>query len=769
MSANPPKLAQFITWKLAPNPDAPDTLTKHPADCRDGRAPVDAQNPDIWLPSFEAAKARAAELGKSYGAGFVITQSDQYGFIDLDHQLITNPDGTRCWSPFALEILALFPGAYVEVSPSGDGLHVIFSYRGEAPPHGKKPRTGLEFYTGKRFATMTGDRAQGDAATDHTAAMLAFIVKYAPATADDIDAELTDEPHPNWSGPTDDAALLKIMMGDRRPKTLFGAKVKFKDLWERNVEKLAAAWPSDSPGKEFDGSSADQSLCNLMAFYTGCHGVRMAKLWKESPLGQREKLERDYYVERTIAKACAGCTKVYSNRVPAGSAKVQGATADADAAAPWYTAKLFLAAQFTVDGLPALKCWNGDFYQYEDGIYLPISRDSLRARIYPYLEVAGENPKPEGVSAVVDALASNVYLNEKTKVPSLISDPSRDMSAVIVADSGAFNLDTDEHIQLSPNLFALNAVPFDYNPKAPEPVEWLKFLSTQWADDPQSIETLQEIGGLLLTPVTRFQKLFFMIGPPRSGRGTILRIWTLMLGGPDNVVGPSLASIAEHFGLQPLIGKLAAFVGDVRLSARVDQSKLVERLLSLTGEDAMSVPRKNMKNWDGGLFARLVLASNEIPHFDDASGAAAGRVVLLVMKNSFLGREDVGLLERLKSELPQILAWHARGRRRLLTRGYFIQPQSAAEKIQQLQDLGRPVTVFLRETCAVGGGRVAKSELFRAWQTWCNTNGEHAGTNANFGKALHAAVPSLRSIQPRGPDGKQYEAFEGITLMSALK
>ncbi len=103
-----------------------------------------------------------------------------------------------------------------------------------------------------------------------------------------------------------------------------------------------------------------------------------------------------------------------------------------------------------------------------------------------------------------------------------------------------------------------------------------------------------------------------------------------MLGGIDNVVGPTLASLTKDFGLQPLIGKLAAFIGDVRLSPRVDQSTLVERLLSLTGEDALWVPRKNAK-LDGGLFVRLVMAANELPHFSDESGAAAGRVVMLVI------------------------------------------------------------------------------------------------------------------------------------------
>jgi putative DNA primase/helicase len=370
------------------------------------------------------------------------------------------------------------------------------------------------------------------------------------------------------------------------------------------------------------------------------------------------------------------------------------------------------------------------------------------------------------VSGVVDALASGVYLNEKIKVPSLLNAPEIDMSGAIVARNGVFNLDTGVRYPLTPNLFALNALPFDFDPNAPDPVEWLRFLNTQWADDPQSIETLQEIGGLLLTPVTKFQKLFFLVGPRRSGKGTILRTWMQMLGGVDNVVGPTLGTLTKDFGLQPLIGKLAAFIGDVRLSPNVDQSKLVERLLSLTGEDALSVPRKNLTDWNGGLFSRLVLASNELPHFSDASGAAAGRVIMLWMKTSFFNREDTGLGDKLKAELAQIAAWHARGRQRLFARDNFIQPESAREKIQQLEDMGMPVKVFLREACIVGPGRlVPKDALFNAWRTYCARNNLYPGDSGTFGKDLFSSEAGIKESRRRGPNGKQYQAYAGIALL----
>jgi phage/plasmid-associated DNA primase len=50
---------------------------------------------------------------------------------------------------------------------------------------------------------------------------------------------------------------------------------------------------------------------------------------------------------------------------------------------------------------------------------------------------------------------------------------------------------------------------------------------------------LQEMFGLLLTADTRYEKIFLLVGPKRSGKGTIGRVLTAMLG-KDNVANPTL-------------------------------------------------------------------------------------------------------------------------------------------------------------------------------------------------------------------------------------
>src|SRR5262249_29496160 len=150
-------------------------------------------------------------------------------------------------------------------------------------------------------------------------------------------------------------------------------------------------------------------------------------------------------------------------------------------------------------------------------------------------------------------------------------------------------------------------------------------------------------------------------------------------------------------GLAPLIGKPLAFITDARLGGRSDQAAITERLLSISGEDALTIDRKHIDAWTGRLPTRFTILTNELPRISDTSGALVGRFVMLVLVHSFYGREDPGLTARLLTELPGILNWALHGYRRLRQRGYFLQPASACEAIEQVEMLASPTKAFINE------------------------------------------------------------------------
>ena len=167
----------------------------------------------------------------------------------------------------------------------------------------------------------------------------------------------------------------------------------------------------------------------------------------------------------------------------------------------------------------------------------------------------------------------------------------------------------------------------------PEAVGWLEFLASVWPDDPDSIALLQEYVGYVLSGRTDMQKMLLLIGPTRSGKGTIARMLTELIG-RGHVAGPTLASLGTNFGLSPLLGKPLAIISDARLGDTPAHT-VVERLLSITGEDLLTVDRKYREPWSGKLPTRFVVLSNELPRFKDTSGAIANRLLILQMTEQF--------------------------------------------------------------------------------------------------------------------------------------
>jgi putative DNA primase/helicase len=446
------------------------------------------------------------------------------------------------------------------------------------------------------------------------------------------------------------------------------------------------------------------------------------------------------------------------------SAKKVRVAATVDASDPLPCSRVFLRAECMAGDKRTLIYWQGEFLWWSAGAWRPVSTDEISAAMYRFLERAGEQPSKRMVSNVLDALKASAIVAYTVRPPRWLGDSNQTVEHLVALRNGILDLMTLELSPLTPDFFVLSALPVEYDADADEPWEWIGFLESIWPNDAENIATLQELAGYLLTPDTSQQKIFLLVGPRRAGKGVILRTLAAMLGA-DNICAPTLSSLAGDFGLQSLIGKLAAFIGDARLGGRADQAIITERLLSISGQDNVSVARKFMTDYTARLDARFVLSTNELPRLTDSSGALASRFVLLVLSQSFYGREDLTLQARLTAELPGILNWAIAGRNRLLERGRFVQPSAGQAAVDQLHDLGSPIGAFVRAECQVAPGlSVGVDRLYDAWTAWCEGQGRaRAGSKQLFGRDLSAACPGVRVAQRR--DGEyRYRVYEGIDL-----
>jgi putative DNA primase/helicase len=450
---------------------------------------------------------------------------------------------------------------------------------------------------------------------------------------------------------------------------------------------------------------------------------------------------------------------------------------------PLAVARVFVGERY-LDGSERLLLRNhrNTFYRYVGDHWPEDDERRVESELWHWLEdkdyvkiterttrVVNFEPTRAKVGEVITALRALGHVPEGVQPPVWLSNdgsPSLSAEASVPLANGILDFDQRRLSPHTPTLFEHHVLAFRYDPHAPEPVRWLSFLDELWPDDEQSKLTLAEWFGYVLANTTDLQKMYLLIGPKRSGKGTIARVLTGLLGA-HNVAAPTLSGLTQNFGLQALIGKPLAIISDARLGSRSDNFIAVERLLSVSGEDTITVDRKYRDPWTGRLPSRFMILTNELPRFTDSSGALASRFVMSTLTQSFYGQENPALTAELLEEASGIFNWALAGLDRLRVRGYFVVPQSAREAQRHLEDLASPVNAFVRDYCEVGSEHtITKAELWAAWKEWCADEGATHGTKSNLLKNLYAAVPGARSSKPRaeGDGGLRVPSVLGLRI-----
>jgi hypothetical protein len=277
----PPELAalpQWVCWRLEPSDKGRDT--KIPYNPKTGNK-ASSTNPDTWT-TLEMAQ-QAVQHGGYTGLGFVFTREAGIVGVDIDHCI--DPD-TGALNDIAAAVLEKLPPTYIEISPSGTGLHIFL--RGAMPEGGSKnSKTGVEMYAYSRYFTMTG-KPYGDcpsvvADDDGALAWIHETFIIVPRQEKNVKKKKSGQPL------TDDELLEKA----RSAKN--GAA--FAALWDGNWESSFASQ-----------SEADLALCCKLAFWTGKNREQMDRLFRQSGL-MRDKWDNRHhasgasYGEETLSRA----------------------------------------------------------------------------------------------------------------------------------------------------------------------------------------------------------------------------------------------------------------------------------------------------------------------------------------------------------------------------------------------------------------------------------------------------------------------------------
>jgi len=277
----PDELRQRINWCLwryetLEGSPKPTKVPYHPS----GKH-ASSTDPQTWC-SFGEAVIAAQDWTKYNGIGFFFSKFDPYCGIDLDNPYEMLDDGTPKYSPDKQEeirqrhirILGAFP-SYAETSPSGKGIHIIVRAKLD---HGRR-RDGVEMYPHSRYFTMTGNRCNQFGITD----------------CQDMAIKLWDELAPVVSAADNGFYGTAIQSDDDNVIYNRAAQAsngqKFEELYNGNWTQYFRSQ-----------SEADFALIDIIAYYTQ-HQPQIARMFRNSALGQRDKARRDKYVYDMIQKS----------------------------------------------------------------------------------------------------------------------------------------------------------------------------------------------------------------------------------------------------------------------------------------------------------------------------------------------------------------------------------------------------------------------------------------------------------------------------------
>jgi putative DNA primase/helicase len=185
-----------------------------------------------------------------------------------------------------------------------------------------------------------------------------------------------------------------------------------------------------------------------------------------------------------------------------------------------------------------------------------------------------------------------------------------------------------------------------------------------------------------------------------------------------------------------IIGKKVLAFSDVRLkSARwygnsYDPGGLdyasIQALLKISGRDSESIGRMYKKAWEGDLTCKIIITFNRPLDIHDP--VLLGRLVLVSFQRSWLNdpNKDDFLREKLEAELPGIANRCLTGYRRLLARGRFVQPKSAAPLLQQMEAQTNPIAAFMQQYWIKDDNAKGPTaaEVHYAFEMWCQEHSQ---------------------------------------------
>jgi len=776
---------QWLMWdKSADTPRRPHWC---------GNFGISWSDPDDWY-SFEEA-VEAAQEHESWGIGYVFAKEIEehprglYGALDLDG--CTDENGRpREWLPSLQPFFDT--GAYMERSPSGEGIHIPLA--GFEPPEwwsdvALDDHEGVEAY-GKKFFTFTGDSLRGSG--DSVANTGDYVTKWLKEVYEEIKGahpwEAPDEhPEKEVTPPeihnSDTASNAKEIA--RAVNNLDARKVADKTIVRRWNDAANASgdnrafyptWAgSDCNGRanivDSDGwtdtgtDSGSGGPLEMAAIdigeisHSGCvWGDVDGQLWwdavdhlrdlgfnlpeyEESPKPPEPPTNNDRSGESGSRDNSTDENEwwEYVRSVYADDGQNAGRKAAAD------------ALENVTDWMYVMdsdKIW---VYDADKGYFDPWGEQTAHRLLETRL---GEHYTQKEANEVI----GRIQARNQTRRAEL-NARTRD-SALLCVGNGVVNLETGEKMDHSPDYKFTRGLAWDYDPARADPEPVRKFLDeiTQRKADR---DTLLDHLAHGLMPGHPYRAFVMTYGPGANGKTQLGKLFRGFVG-EENAASVELQDLTgdDSFATGGLPGAFIN-VGDDISVGEIRDTSIIK---SLTGDGTVRANEKYEKQYEFENEAAMFFSANEPPRIKEQTEAISDRLYPVEMPYRFVD-DPAGELERQKVPgiADDLLADDAAMRGLLLLavkhaqevidrNGAYSMPEGPAERREMYEAASDPIKRFAIEHFdnSDSDALVLKDDAYTVYTEMCKDDGERPASADVFKRKVgQIASIDLESTRTR--------------------
>ena len=282
-------------------------------------------------------------------------------------------------------------------------------------------------------------------------------------------------------------------------------------------------------------------------------------------------------------------------------------------------------------------------------------------------------------------------------------------------------------------------LPVAYDPNAPKPERWLKFLGELLY--PEDIPTLQEFIGYCLIPSNKGQRMMVIKGSGGEGKSQIGAVLSALFG--CNMKDGSIGKISENrFARADLEHVLLCVDDDMRMEA-LRQTNYVKSIVTAQGK--MDLERKGKQSYQGWMFARLLAFSNGDLQalFDRSDGFYRRQLVLTTREKPANRVDDPDLAEKMKAEIEGIFLWAFEGLRQLVANNFqFTESARTRANREAVKRDNNNVYEFLESEGYIrlkADASISSKDCYEIYRMWCEENNLMALKPRSFSDALVAA------------------------------